>query len=129
MCFYVCFLISAKICLFLETTKDLKEKSLLCIVLDFTGFVELLFHRGVLVGELANGEIFYLVVGKAEVVVGLEEVVLHFLEVGDGLVDGCDGIMESVVGVLDVVAKEVAELVELLLEIGDIDFLALGKDG
>ena len=47
------------------------RKSLLCIVLDFAGFVELLFHRGVLVGELANGEIFYLVVGKAEVVVHL----------------------------------------------------------
>ena len=45
------------------------RKSLLCIVLDFTGFVELLFHRGVLVGKLANGEIFYLVVGKTEVVV------------------------------------------------------------
>ena len=100
---------------------------LLGIIAVFAGFVELLFLRGVPVGKLANGEILYLVVGKAEVVVGLEEVVLHFLEVGDGLVDGCDGIMEAVVGILDVVVKEVAELVELLLEIGDVDFLALGN--
>lgn len=72
------------------------RKSLLCIVLDFAGFVELIFHRGVLVGKLANGEIFYLVVGKAEVVVGLEEVVLHFLEVGDGLVDDCEASFISI---------------------------------
>ena len=42
---------------------------LVCIVTDFAGLVELLFHGGVLVGKLANGEIVDLVVGKAEVVV------------------------------------------------------------
>ena len=63
------FFISAKICLFFETTKELGRKSLLGIIADFAGFVELLFHGGVLVGKLANGEIVDLVVGKAEMVV------------------------------------------------------------
>ena len=46
-----------------------ETEKLLGIIADFAGFVELLFHRGVLVSKLANGEIFYLVVGKTEVVV------------------------------------------------------------
>ena len=61
-------------------------------------------------------------------VVALEEVILYLLKVSNRLIDGSYGILESVVRILDVLAKEVAELVKLGLEVGDINLLALGND-
>ena len=75
LCLFKLVIVATKIGISPHISKNVRglllqgRKILLCIVLDFTGFVELLFHGGVLVGKLANGEIFYLVVGKTEVVV------------------------------------------------------------
>ena len=61
-------------------------------------------------------------------VIALKEVVLYLLKVGYRLIDGGNGVLETVVGILDVLAKQVAELIEFGLEVGDINLLALGDN-
>ncbi len=47
-----------------------------------TRLVKLLLHRRILVGELANSQVFRILVGQAEIVLRTQQAFLHPLELG-----------------------------------------------
>ena len=118
-----------KISISAQTAKDLSRniRNLVFYLFDdIVSLIELLLHGGVLIGEFTNGQVFDLAISQTKMIVGLEEVVPHLLKVGYRLIYGCNGILEAVVGVLNVRSELLLKLLQLVLKVGNIDFLALG---
>src|SRR5690606_17110584 len=82
-------------------------------------------HRRLGRGELLAREVLGLVVGAAVVVRRLLEGVLRLLEVLDRLVDALDRLDEAVGREPPVLAEGGLELVEPVLEVGDVEVLLL----
>ena len=90
------------------------------------GLIKERLHRRVLVGELPDGQLVGLVVGKTKVVLRAQKGLLCLVECVDGLVYLLDRLAESSAGKLVVLSELLLELKEFLLEVGDIQGLVLG---